>query len=67
MKNRKNLIKRASLFVGLMFLLCVFACSATPDSAITAKYTEQTALAIIDGAWKISAAIVSLSVWFHEI
>jgi uncharacterized lipoprotein YajG len=60
--NTKKLSKAGQLAV-LSLVLCsalflMTACSSGPDAAeIAAKYTEQTAQAIIEGSWKIAGAL----------
>mgnify|MGYP003139142043 CR=1 FL=1 len=45
------------IFCGLIFIL-FFKNLDIPDPSVTAKYTEQTAQAIIDGSWRIAWAIL---------
>ncbi len=49
-------------FIFSLLFLCIFSCSRIPDESVTAKYTNEIALAIIDGSWKIGASIVVASI-----
>ena len=56
---KKNTIKKVALLaIASTALLAVVGCGANYDE-IAAKYTEQTALAIIDGSWKIAVSIIA--------
>lgn len=57
MKSQKY--KTLAAILGIVCLgWLVVGCSSQPDAEIVSKYTEQTALAIIDGSWKIAGSIV---------
>jgi uncharacterized lipoprotein YajG len=61
MKNQNTPNSRQVAVLSLVLCSALFlmtACSSGPDAAeIAAKYTEQTAQAIIEGSWKIAGAL----------
>lgn len=57
--NRRSHQLWALALVAGSALLFLVACTHEPEAAeAAAKYTEQTARAIIEGSWKIAGAIV---------
>lgn len=57
MKQKKYITIAALLGVVTIAMLAT-GCADTPDANMAAKYTEQTAQAIVDGSWKIAGSLL---------